>query len=94
MRTTRNLGYNYGARCGQYLVTNCRNVGAMFPPSIFAYRCVDLRRSMYRLSKIDDRCVDLRGSMIDVSTFEDIRDDRCADLQRSMAVVSTSKTND
>ena len=63
-------------RCGQYSVTNCQNVGAMFPPSIFEDRCVDLRRSMRRLSKIDDRCVDdrcvdLRGSMIDVSTFED-----------------------
>ena len=44
---------------------------------------VDLRRSMYRLSKIDDdgsmcrlsriddRCVDLRRWMIDVPTFED-----------------------
>ena len=58
-------------RCGQYSVTNCRNVGAMFLPSIFKDRCVDLRRSMCRLSKIDDQCVDLRGSMIDVSTFED-----------------------
>ena len=28
-------------RCRQYLVTNCRNVGAMFPPSIFEDRCVD-----------------------------------------------------
>ena len=39
-------------------------------------RCVDLRRSMCRLSKIDvstfgDGCVDLRRPMIDVSTFED-----------------------
>ena len=61
--------------CGQDSVTNCRNVGAMFPPSIFEDRCVDLRRSMCRLSKIDDRCVDLRGSMIDVSTSK--TDDRC-----------------
>ena len=38
------------------------------------------RRSMCRLSKIDDRCVDLRRSTIDVSTFED----RCVDLRRSM----------
>ena len=47
-------------------------VGAMFPPSIFEDRCVDLRRSMCQLSKIDvstfeDGCVHLRGSMVDVS---------------------------
>ena len=36
-----------------------RIVGAMFTPSIFEDRCVDLRLSMCRLSKID------------VSTFED-----------------------
>ena len=74
-------------RCGQFSVTNCRNVVAMLGcrcdvsafdlrrlmcrPSKIDDRCVDLRRSMRRLSKIDDRCVDLRGSMIDVSTFED-----------------------
>ena len=48
-------------------------------------RCVDLRRSKCRLSKIDvstfgDRCVDLRRSVIDVSTFEDrwsMIDGRC-----------------
>ena len=39
-------------------------------------RCVDLRRWMCRLSKIDestfgDGCVDLRRPMTDVSTFED-----------------------
>ena len=39
-------------------------------------RCVDLRRPMCRLSKIDvstfgDGCVDLQRPMIDVSTFED-----------------------
>ena len=39
-------------------------------------RCVDLRRSMCRLSKIDvstfgDGCVDFQRPMIDVSTFED-----------------------
>ena len=48
----------------------------------------DLRRSMRRLSKIDDRCValrrsmsrcvDLRRSMCPLSTFED----RCVDLRR------------
>ena len=56
-------------------------LGAMFSPSIYEDRSVDLRRSMCRLSKIDvstfgDRCVDLRRSMcrllmIDVSTFKD-----------------------
>ena len=39
-------------------------------------RCVDLRRSMCRFSKIDvstfgDGCVDLRRTMIERSTFED-----------------------
>ena len=53
-------------RCGQYSV-RCWVVGAMFPPSIFEDQCVDLRRSMCRLSKIDDQCVDFRGSI----------DDRC-----------------
>ena len=37
-----------------------RIVGVMFPPSIFEDRCVDFRRSMCRLSKID------------VSPFEDL----------------------
>ena len=50
-----------------------RIVGVMFLPSIFENRCGNFRRSMYRLSKIDDRCHD-------VSTFED----RCVDLRRSM----------
>ena len=45
------------------LSVRCWVVGAMFPPSIFEDRCVDLRRSMCRLSKIDDRCADLRRSM-------------------------------
>ena len=49
--------------CGQYSVANCRCDVSAF----------DLRKSMYRLSKIDDRCHD-------VSTFED----RCVDLRRSM----------
>ena len=64
--------------CGQYSVANCR---CDIDVSAF-----DLRKSMWRLSKIDvtmcrpskidvstfgDRCVDLRRSMIDVSTFED-----------------------
>ena len=54
--------------CGQYSVANCRCDVSAF----------DLRKSMWRLSKIDvatfeDRCHD-------VSTFED----RCVDLRRSM----------
>ena len=63
-----------------------RIVGVMFLPSIFENRCGDFRRSMYRLSKIDDRCHDVsrrsmcRPSKIDVLTFED----RCVDLRRSM----------
>ena len=47
------------------------------------HRCGNFRRSMYRLSKIDDRLIDVtmcRPSKIDVSTFED----RCVDLRRSM----------
>ena len=80
----RILGITMERRCGQFSVTNCRNVGAMLgcrcDVSVFDLRrsmCqpskigVDLQRWMRRLSKIDDRCVDLRGSMIDVSTFED-----------------------
>ena len=60
-----------------------RIVGVMFPPLIFEDRCVDFRRSMCQLSKIDvspfeDRCVALRCH--DVSTFGD----RCVDFQRSM----------
>ena len=59
-----------------------RIVGVMFPPSIFKGRCVDFRRSMCRLSKIDvspfeDRCVALRRSM-----------SRCVDLRRSMCRLS------
>ena len=59
-----------------------RIVGVMFPPSIFEDRCVDFRRSMRRLSKIDvstfeDRCVALRRSM-----------SRCVDLWRSMCRLS------
>ena len=71
--------------CGQYSVANCRcYVSAS-----------DLRKSMWRLSKIDvatfeDRCIAFRRSTIDVtmcrpskidvSTFGD----RCVDLRRSM----------
>ena len=55
-----------------------RIVGVMFLPSIFENRCGNFRRSMYRLSKIDDRCHD-------VSTFEDrCVEDCCVDLRRSM----------
>ena len=65
-----------------------RIVGVMFPPSIFEDRCVDFRRSMCRLSKIDvspfeDRCVALRKCH-DVSTFGD----RCVDFRRSMCRLS------
>ena len=54
--------------CGQYSVANCRCDVSVF----------DLRKPMWRLSKIDvspfeDRCHD-------VTTFED----RCVDLRRSM----------
>ena len=65
--------------CGQYSVANCRCDVSAF----------DLRKSMWRLSKIDvsffedrrsmSRCV-CRPSEIDVLTFED----RCVDLRRSM----------
>ena len=66
----------YERSCGQYSTTNCWCDVSAF----------DLRRSMRRLSKIDDRCVDFRRSMcrpskidvtmsrpseIDVSTFGD-----------------------
>ena len=71
--------------CGQYSVANCRCDVSAF----------DLRKSMWRLSKIDvatfeDRCIAFRRSTmdvtmcrpskIDVSTFGD----RCVDLRRSM----------
>ena len=71
--------------CGQYSVANCRCDVCAF----------DLRKSMWRLSKIDvatfeDRCIAFRRSTIDVtmcrpskidvSTFGD----RCVDLRRSM----------
>ena len=65
-----------------------RIVGVMFPPSIFEDRCVDFRRSMCRLSKIDMSPFEVtmcRPSEIDVSTFED----GCVDLRRPMIDVST-----
>ena len=37
-----------------------RIVGAMFPPSIFEYRC---RPSKIDVSTFEDRCVDLRRSI-------------------------------
>ena len=57
----------------------CWVVDAMFPPSIFEDRCVDLQRLMIDLSTFENRCeiddemyrVDLRESMIDMSPFED-----------------------
>ena len=78
--------------CEQYSTTNCR---CDIDVSAF-----DLRRSMRRLSKMDDRCVDFqrsicrpskidvtmcRPSKIDVSTFGD----GCVDLRRPMIDVST-----
>ena len=69
---------------GSAVVDNIRRriVGVMFPPSIFEDRCVNFRRSMCRLSKIDvspfeDRCVALRRSM-----------SQCVDLRRSMCRLS------
>ena len=76
--------------CGQYSVANCRCDVSAF----------DLRKSMWRNSKIDEatfeeRCIAFRrstidvtmcrSSKIDVSTFGD----RCVDLRRSMIDVST-----
>ena len=57
--------------CGQYSVANCRCDVSAF----------DLRKSMWRLSKIDvSPFEDRRSNCQDVSTFED----RCVDLRRSM----------
>ena len=53
--------------------TNCRCVVSAF----------DLRRSMRRLSKIDDRCIDFRRSMCCPSKIA-----RCVDLRRSMCRLS------
>ena len=87
------LGITMERRCGQYSVTNCRNVGAELSE---CWCDVGLPVQCFRLrsSKID---VDLRRSMIDVSTFEDRRwmcrpsriDDRCVDLRRWMIDVPT-----
>ena len=55
-----------------------RIVGVMFPPSIFEDRCIDFRRSMIDVSKIEVTMC--RPSEIDVLTFED----RCVDLRRWM----------
>ena len=82
-----------------------RIVGVMFPPSIFEDRCVDFRRSMCRLSKIDvspfedqcvalrrsmSRCVDLRRSMCRLSKIDvSTFGDGCVDLRRPMIDVST-----
>ena len=76
--------------CGQYLVANCRcDVSAL-----------DLRKSMWRNSKIDvapfeDRCIAFRRSTIDVTMCQPSKidvstfGDRCVDLRRSMIDVST-----
>ena len=82
-----------------------RDLGAQLW-TIFTTKCrcdvsaFDLRRSMPRLSKIDDRCVDFQRSMcrpskIDVSPFENrchdvlTFGDGCVDLRRPMIDVST-----
>ena len=80
------INNNYGAPCwtifGDGMSARCWVVGAMFPPSIFEDRCVDLRRSMIDVSTFEDRCVDFRRSTIDVPTFEDRW--RCVDLRTPM----------
>ena len=73
---------------GDGLSVQCWVVSAMFLPSIFEDRCVDLRRSlidvstfedrwsMCRPSKIDGRCVgrvDFRRLMVDVGSRIDGR---------------------
>ena len=91
MRTTRNLGYNYGAPLwtvfGDELL-ECRcDVG-------LSVRCFRLRSSKIDVSTFEDRC---RPSKMDASTFEDRRsmcrssriDDRCVDLRRWMIDVPT-----
>ena len=95
--TAQNLRYNnYGAPWwtifGDELSALCWVVDAMFPPSIFEDRCVDLRRSMIDVSTFEDRCVDFRRSTIDVPTFEDRW--CCVDLRRPMALCRPSKTDD
>ena len=55
---------------GDELSVRCWVVGAMFPPSIFEDRCVDLRRSMIDVDFQRSMC---QPSEIDVSTFEDRR---------------------
>ena len=55
IRITQKLRLTMERRCGQYSVTNCRYVGAMFPPSIFEDRCVDLRRWMIDVPTFEDR---------------------------------------
>ena len=69
LMSVRNFVYSKDLEgsCGQYSVANCCDVSAF-----------DLRKSMWRLSKIDVTMC--RPSKIDVSTFED----RCVDLRRSL----------
>ena len=81
MRTTQNLGYNYGAplwtifgdelsEC-QCDVSTFDLQRSMCRPLKIDVLTFEDRRSMCRPSRIDDRCVDLRRWMIDVPTFED-----------------------
>ena len=67
-----------------------RIVGAIFTPSMFEDRCVDLQCSMCRVSKIDvstfnDQCVSFRRSMCRLSKINN----RCVGLRRSTIDVST-----
>ena len=67
------------------MLVQCWVVSAMFLPSIFEDRCVDLQRSIINVSTFEDRRVDFRRLTIDVSRI----DDRCVDLQRWMIDVPT-----
>ena len=94
VRTTRNLGNNYGAplwtifgdelleyRCDVGLSVRCFCLRS----SKLVVSTFEDRGSMCRPSKIDDQCVDLQRSMCRLSKI----DDRCVDLRGSMIDVST-----
>ena len=80
--SVRNFDYSKDLEgsCGQYSVANCRCDVSAF----------DLRKSMWRLSKIDvatfeDRCGDFRRSMYRLSKIDESRSmSRCVDHRRSM----------
>ena len=86
-KSVRNFVYSKDLEgsCGLYSVANCRCDVSAF----------DLRKSMWRLSKIDvatfeDRCIAFRRSTIDVTMCRPSKNDvstfgdRCVDLRRSM----------